>query len=631
MAKKKNDSMKKKVTASINKGMAPIEFSLNSIKNIFKKAKKAAPLVYEQVEELIKHNLVDIEDRSRIHKKEDLLALGDKITSSLIGRIPNVDERELRKIVRDKTSQSFIDMVAKGLSLGYRERSYTILPKRKKFNKVLIANRGEIALRIIRACREIGITTVQVYSEPDKDSLAVKYADESYLLGDEKSYLNIDKIIRAAKKMGADAIHPGYGFLAENAGFAKLCEKNKIKFIGPSSKVIGLLGDKVMAKKTTIKAKVPVIEGTETPLKNPKHALQTAEKIGFPVIIKAAAGGGGKGMRIVKSAGDIEKAYSSAEAEAEMAFKDKTLYMEKYIEDPRHIEFQILADQYGHVIHLGERDCSIQRKHQKLVEEAPSPALDEKSRRKMGEAAVRIAKLSKYEGAGTVEFLLDKDNNFYFIEMNTRIQVEHGVTEMITGVDLVKEQIKIASKAKMALEQDDITIDGWAVECRINAENPLEDFVPSTGMVLNYLPPGGPGIRVNSICHSGYRVLPHYDSLISLLICHGKTRKEALSRMHRALHEYVIDGVSTTIPFHLAVLHNKKFKQGTFTTSFIEQENILQCVKDFCWTKEEMSEEQKVLVVSTAASKYLDKKKSSNMPSSWSSAGRQELMEQFER
>ncbi|MBN4048986.1 acetyl-CoA carboxylase biotin carboxylase subunit [archaeon AH-315-M20] len=521
-------------------------------------------------------------------------------------------------------------MLTKGLSVtSIREKEYTVLPKEKKFNRVLIANRGEIALRIIRACRELGIETILVYSKPDKDTLAVKFADKSCFIGNEVSYLDIDKIIDIAKKTKVDAIHPGYGFLAENANFAKLCEKNKIKFIGPSSKVIELLGHKVKAKKTTHKAKVPVIEGIQTVLKDKKHAIKTAKSIGFPVMIKAAAGGGGKGMRIVKSKEDMEKAYEGAEAEALLSFKDKTLYMEKYMEEPRHIEFQILADQYDNLVHLGERDCSIQRKHQKLVEEAPSPAIDDNLREKMGDAAVRVVKAAKYEGAGTVEFLMDKNNNFYFIEMNTRIQVEHGVTEMITGVDLVKEQIKIASGGKLAFNQEDIKLEGYAIECRVNAEDPLEDFVPSTGTIINYLPPGGPGIRVNSICHSGYKVLPHYDSLLSLLICHGNSRQEAIFRMRMALYEYLIEGVKTTIPFHLAVLHNKNFLRGDVTTGFIEKNKILECVKDYCWKKEkDLTDEQKVIIVTTAVSKYIEKKNGNNKTSAWVQAGRQELMEQ---
>ncbi|MBI2135085.1 acetyl-CoA carboxylase biotin carboxylase subunit [Candidatus Woesearchaeota archaeon] len=530
------------------------------------------------------------------------------------------------RIVKDKKSQTFIDILAKGLSTGQKE--YAILPKEKKFSRVLIANRGEIALRIIRACRELGIETALIYSNTDKNTLPVKFADKAYCIGPAISYLDLKKIIGIAKKTQSDAIHPGYGFLSENAKFARMCEENKIKFIGPSSKSIELLGDKVMAKKTAIKAKVPVIEGAVTALKNRKHALKTAKKIGYPVIIKAASGGGGKGMRIVRSKEELDKSYESAKAESYLSFKDRTLYMEKYLESPRHIEFQILGDQYGNIIHMGERDCSIQRKHQKLVEEAPSPFINDELRERMGDAAVRIAKEAKYEGAGTVEFLLDKNRNFYFIESNTRIQVEHGVTEMITGVDLVKEQIKIASGGKLALEQDSIKLEGHAIECRINAEDPLSEFMPSTGTVVNYLSPGGPGIRISSICHPGYKVSSDYDSLLSLLICHGSTRHEALSRMRRALHEYAIEGVKTTIPFHMAVLHNKNFIKGNVTTSFIDRNNIIQSIKDYYFGKEkELAKEQKVILVTTAIARYMEKKQGNNKPNPWVAAGRQELME----
>ena len=344
--------------------------------------------------------------------------------------------------------------------------------------------------------------------------------------------------------------------------------------------------------------------------------------------MKAAAGGGGKGMRIVRDTNELEKAYESAQAEAFMSFNDKRLFMEKYIEEPRHIEFQILADQYKNVVHLGERDCSIQRKHQKLIEESPSPALNEELREKMGEAAIRAVSAAKYEGAGTVEFLLDKSKNFYFIEMNTRIQVEHGVTEMVTDVDLVKEQIKLASGAKLAFKQEDIKFDGWAIECRINAEDPSNNFAPSIGTITNYLPPGGPGIRINSICHHGYKVLPDYDSLLSLLICHGSNRQEAIVRMMRALHEYTIGGVKTTIPFHLAVLHNKNFYKGRFTTNFIEKNNILDEVKKYYEHKrKELTNEKRVIIVSTAVAKYMEKKNGSNKANTWVTAGRQELME----
>jgi acetyl-CoA carboxylase biotin carboxylase subunit len=632
MTKRKNkeSGIKNKLVSSLNIALKPAEYSYNAFKRTFNKLKKAAPLVYEEVEALIKSNIVSIDKKRKTSKKNYLAEIADTITSSLIRKIPSIDQRELKKIVSSKSSQTFIDMLSKGLSVSsFSEKEYTILSKEKKFQKVLIANRGEIALRVIRACRELGIKTVLIYSKQDKNTLAVKFADKACYIGPGVSYLDINKIISIAKKTSADAIHPGYGFLAENAKFAKLCEKNKIKFIGPSSKTIQLLGDKVKAKKTVLKAGVPVIGGTIKVLKNKKHASKLAKKLGFPVIIKAAAGGGGKGMRIVMKEEELEKAYESASAEASMSFGNKTLYIEKYIEEPRHIEFQILADHYGNVVHLGERDCSIQRKHQKLVEEAPSPAIDEELREKMGEAAVKAVSAAKYEGAGTVEFLLDKNKNFYFIEMNTRIQVEHGVTEMVTGVDLVKEQIKLAAGAKLAFNQDHIQLDGCAIECRINAEDPLNNFAPSIGTINNYLPPGGPGIRVNSICHHGYKVLPDYDSLLSLLICQGSNRHEAITRMIGALREYLIDGIKTTIPFHLAVLHNKNFVKGKFTTSFIEKNDILKSVKKYHSKKrKELANGQKVIIVTTAAAKYMEKKnKSYNKPNAWVMSGRQELLE----
>ncbi len=628
MGKSKNSasrSIKSKLVSVLNKGLIPAEYSYKALKKAFNGMKKAAPLVYEEIDRLIKSNIIHIDKRG--FKKSHLAKLGDAITSNLVKKIPSIHEMDLRKIVRGKSSQNFIGMLAKGLGSS-NEKEYTVLLKERKLNRVLIANRGEIALRVIRACRELGIATILVYSKQDKDTIAVRFANKAYCIGPSASYLDIKKIINIAKKTKADGIHPGYGFLAENPKFAKLCEKNKIKFIGPSSRTIGLLGDKIKAKKTVKKAGVPILEGTVKPLKNRKDALKFARKIGFPVILKAAAGGGGKGMRIVRNIDELEKAYESAQAEAFMSFNDKRLFMEKYVEEPRHIEFQILADQYGNIIHLGERDCSIQRKHQKLIEESPSPALNEELREKMGEAAVKAVSAAKYEGAGTVEFLLDKSKNFCFIEMNTRIQVEHGVTEMVTDVDLVKEQIKLASGAKLAFKQEDIKFDGWAIECRINAEDPSNNFAPSTGTITNYLPPGGPGIRINSICHHGYKVLPDYDSLLSLLICHGSNRQEAIVRMMRALHEYTISGVKTTIPFHLAVLHNKNFYKGRFTTNFIEKNNILDEVKKYYEHKrKELTNEKKVIIVSTAVAKYMEKKNGSNKANPWVMSGRQELIE----
>ncbi|MBW2984201.1 acetyl-CoA carboxylase biotin carboxylase subunit [Candidatus Woesearchaeota archaeon] len=509
-----------------------------------------------------------------------------------------------------------------------REKDYTTLSKERLFKKVLIANRGEIALRIIRACKELGINTVTIYSDSDKNSLAAKFSDKAYCIGSNNGYLDVNKIIRIAKKAKVDAIHPGYGFLAENAGFARLCQKNKIKFIGPSVKAINTMGNKVIAKDAILKAGIPAIPGTTRAVKDVDTCLRITNRIGYPVIIKAAAGGGGKGMRIVRSDEELEKAFKSAEAEAEASFGNKDLYIEKYFDDPRHIEFQILADKHGNVVHLGERDCSIQRRHQKLIEEAPSPALNKSLREKMGAIAVRVAKIAGYEGAGTVEFLIDDDKNFYFMEMNTRIQVEHGITEMITGVDLVKEQIKIASGAKLTFTQDDIKIGGWAIECRINAEDPSDNFTPSIGSVASYLPPGGPGIRVCSSCHSGHIVSPHYDSLIAKLMCGGRNRNEAINRTKRALSEFIIEGIDTTIPFHKEVLVNKEFVKGNATTSFIEKNKILDRIKKQR-KKKRMTNGKKTLIIATAASEYMSKKYNGSKSSKlnpWVIAGRQELM-----
>lgn len=629
MARKKDSrtkSLRLRLVSSLNKGLIPLEHSYKAVKKLSSFIKKSAPLAYGEIEHLIKSNLIPLNKKNKIFRKHGLADFGDTITSGLVKKFPSIDEQELKKIVKDRKSQTFIDIIAKGLSV--REKEYAILPQEKKFLRILIANRGEIALRVMRACRELDIETVLVYSTNDKNTLPVKYADKAFCIGQAVSYLDAKKIIGIAKNTKSDAIHPGYGFLAENAKFAKLCEKSGIKFIGPKSKSIELLGDKVRAKKIAAKAKVPILPGTSAPLKNKKHALKVAKQIGYPVMIKAVAGGGGKGMRIVNNKDEIEKSYESAEAEAYLSFKDRTLYMEKYIEGPRHIEMQILGDSYGNIIYIGERDCSIQRKHQKLIEEAPSHYVSEDLREKMGDAAVKIAKAAKYEGVGTVEFLVDKNKNFHFIEVNTRIQVEHGVTEMVTGVDLVKEQIKIASGGVLALKQDSIKLEGHAIECRINAEDPIGGFVPSIGTIANYLPPGGPGIRVSSICHSGFKVLSDFDSLLSLLICHGSTRSEALSRMRRALHEYVISGIKTTIPFHLAVLHNKNFIKGNVTTSFIEKNSILQRVNDYCIKKENQpTKDEKVILITTTISKYMGAKNGSNKANAWVSAGRQEIME----
>ena len=442
------------------------------------------------------------------------------------------------------------------------------------FKKALIANRGEIAVRIIRACRELNIRTVAIYSDADKDSLHVKLADESYCVGPAapgQSYLNIPAIISVAEISGAEALHPGYGFLAENAKFTEICAEHRIKFIGPEKYAIEKMGDKSTARETVKRAGVPVVPGSDGNVKDDMEARRIAEKVGYPVLIKATAGGGGKGIRVAKNGDELAEFIKTARAEAQAAFGNPEVYIEKYIEDPRHIEVQILADEHGNTVHLGERDCSIQRRHQKLVEESLSPAVDQRLRDKLGGAAVRAAQAVKYTNAGTVEFIFDRHGHFYFMEMNTRIQVEHPVTEMITSMDIVKEQILIASGEKLKFRQKDIRFHGHAIECRINAENPEKNFLPSPGEISIYLPPGGPGVRVDSHAYQGLHIQPHYDSLIAKLICWGRNRAEAIDRMRRALDEFVIDGVATTIPFHLKVMDNEAFKKGDITTHFIEK------------------------------------------------------------
>lgn len=442
------------------------------------------------------------------------------------------------------------------------------------FKKVLIANRGEIALRIIRACKEMDIQTVAVYSEADRESLHVKFADEAYCIGPVasiRSYLNKANIISAAEVTGADAIHPGFGFLSENAEFAEICESCGIKFIGPSTYALENMGAKAVARETMIKAGVPVVPGTESVIKDYDEAIKIAKEIGYPVIIKASAGGGGKGMRIAQSKSEMIKAIQTAQAEAEAAFGNAEVYVEKYVEEPRHIEFQILADNYGNTVYLGERDCSIQRRHQKLLEESPSPALTPELRAIMGAEAVKAAKAVNYSNAGTVEFLLDKHNNFYFIEMNTRIQVEHPVTEMVTGIDLIKEQIRIAAGEELGYTQDEVILRGHAIECRINAEDPNRKFMPSPGTITEYHVPGGIGVRVDSHVYQGYTISPYYDSMIAKLIVWGQDRDEAIRRMRRALQEYVIEGIKTTIPFQLRILDNAFFQRGDFYTNFIQR------------------------------------------------------------
>ena len=446
------------------------------------------------------------------------------------------------------------------------------------FNKILIANRGEIAVRIIRACRELWISTVAIYSESDKNSLHVKLADESYCIGKslpKDTYLNINNIINVAIHSKADAIHPGYGFLSESTAFAKACEEFNICFIGPNYIIIDKLGDKSNAKETLKLAGVPIVPGTEGIINDKNEAVKIAKEIGYPVIVKASAGGGGKGMKVANNKEELLSAIEQAEKEAESYFGNPDVYLEKYLESTRHIEIQIIGDNYGNVVHLGERDCTIQRRHQKLVEESPSKALSEELRSSMGEAAVNASKAVNYNSVGTVEFLLDSDNKFYFMEMNTRIQVEHGVTEMITGIDLIKEQIKVAEGRQLSFSQEDVKINGCAIECRINAENPYKDFTPSPGKINNYIQPGGIGIRIDSAAYSGYSIPPFYDSMISKVIAWGRDRNEAIERMKRALSEFEIKGVETTIPFHKALMDNEIFKSGEFNTRFLEENKIV--------------------------------------------------------
>lgn len=439
------------------------------------------------------------------------------------------------------------------------------------FKKILIANRGEIALRVIRTCREMGIKTVAVYSTADKDSLHVKFADEAVCIGKPQSidsYLNIPHIMAAAEITNADAIHPGYGFLAENARFSQICADHGIKFIGPTPEMINKMGDKITAKDTMIKAGVPVVPGGEGLLESVEEAKKLAKEIGYPVILKATAGGGGKGMRVVNEESELEKAYTNARTEAAAAFKNDGVYMEKFVEEPRHIEIQVAGDQYGTVCHMSERDCSIQRRHQKLVEESPSPFMTPELRKKMGEAACKAAAAINYESVGTIEFLVDKHRNFYFMEMNTRIQVEHCVTEEVINFDLIKEQIKIAMGEKISGRNYEPQM--HAIECRINAEDPYNDFRPSPGKITVLHTPGGHGVRVDSHVYAGYVIPPYYDSMIGKLITIAQTREEAIDTMYRALSEYVIEGVKTTIPFHLQLMQNEDFRKGNFTTKFLE-------------------------------------------------------------
>ncbi|HLS24194.1 MAG TPA: acetyl-CoA carboxylase biotin carboxylase subunit [Pseudogracilibacillus sp.] len=446
--------------------------------------------------------------------------------------------------------------------------------------KILVANRGEIAVRIIRACKELGIETVAVYSEADRDSLHVELADEAYCIGpapSTESYLNIPNILSVATSTGVDAIHPGYGFLAENADFAEICKEVNIKFIGPSAEAIQKMGIKDIARKTMEEAGVPIVPGSDGVLENEEEAVRVAEEIGYPVIIKATAGGGGRGIRIARDEKELRSGFKVTQKEAEQAFGNPGVYLEKFIEDFRHVEIQVLADQHGNVVHLGERDCTIQRRLQKLVEETPSPAITPEIREKMGEASVKAAKAVNYEGAGTIEYIFNRENNeFYFMEMNTRIQVEHPVTEMVTGIDLIKEQIRIANNEPLSFTQEDVQFDGWSIEVRINAEDPFNGFMPQPGKVKSYLAPGGNGVRVDSAVYPGYTIPPFYDSMVAKLITYGKTREEAVSRMRRALDEFMIDGVKTTIPFHRRLMEHDVFVEGDFNTNFLTDYPIVE-------------------------------------------------------
>ncbi len=438
-------------------------------------------------------------------------------------------------------------------------------------NKILIANRGEIALRVIRACQEMGINTVAVFSEADRESLHVRFADEAVCIGPpspKESYLNIPRIIAAAEVTNADAIHPGYGFLSENASFAEICETSGITFIGPTAEMISAMGDKAFAKETMRKSEVPVVPGSDGIIDDKKSARELADSVGYPVIIKASAGGGGRGMRIVRKSEDFEQLFQTARAEAESAFGNPGVYVEKFVEAPRHVEIQVLGDTYGNVIHLGERDCSIQRRHQKLIEESPSPIVDDELREKMGDAAIRGAKSVSYRGAGTIEFLVDKYRNFYFMEMNTRIQVEHPVTEEVTGYDLIREQIEIMDGKRLSRKK--IKPFGHAIECRINAEDPNKDFRPSPGKITSFHTPGGLGVRVDTHSYDGYIMPPFYDSLLAKLIVHAPTREDAIKRMIVALDEFIIEGVKTTIPFHKKVMKSEQFRDGNFDTTFVD-------------------------------------------------------------
>lgn len=443
------------------------------------------------------------------------------------------------------------------------------------FKKILIANRGEIAVRVIRACREMGIQTVAVYSDIDKDAIHTDLADEAVCIGGAKpkdSYLNMQNILSATVLTGAEAIHPGFGFLSENSKFAQMCKECNITFIGPDAETIDMMGNKSRAREIMMEARVPIIPGSKGAVESEEDALRIAEEMGYPVMIKASAGGGGRGIRIVKKRGEFSKAYQTAKSEAKIAFGDDTMYVEKFVENPRHVEIQILADNYGNTLYLGERDCSVQRRNQKILEEAPCSIMTEELRKRMGESAIKAAQAANYKNAGTIEFLLDKHGHYYFMEMNTRIQVEHPITEMITGIDLIKEQIKIASGEKMELSQEDIKLEGHAIECRINAEDPERGFMPSPGTINLMHIPGGLGVRLDSAIYQGYKIPPNYDSMVGKLIVHGKNREEAISKMRRALGEFIIEGIKTNVDFHYKILNNDNFLNSNFDTGFINKE-----------------------------------------------------------
>ena len=484
------------------------------------------------------------------------------------------------------------------------------------FKKVLIANRGEIAIRIMRACRELDVKTVAVYSEVDKNALFAKYADEAYPIGPapaSQSYLNMDNIFDVAHKTGAQAIHPGYGFLSENGIFADRCEREGIIFIGPRGKTIKSVGSKIAAKNTMKAAGIPVIPGSENGIDDLDAAIYIAEAIGYPVIVKASAGGGGIGMKVVRKTDELRETIESTRRVAKSSFGDATVFIEKYLEEPRHIEFQILADNYGNIIHVGDRECSIQRRHQKLIEESPSPIMTPELREKMGSDAVKAAAAINYTNAGTIEFLYSK-GDYYFLEMNTRLQVEHPITEIVTGVDLAKEQLRIASGEELSYKQSDIQQRGWAIECRLNAEDPLNNFTPSPGKLRRYRSSGGPGVRVDSGVHTGFTITPYYDSLISKLTVWGRDRNEAIARMKRALYEYIIVGVTTNIPFHKAVMNNEYFKRGELTTHFIEDHNIIKEVEKIIEAEKEKgatlasalgADDKKVAAITAAVGTYI--------------------------